>query len=78
MFAPEHARKIAASEWTRSQVSEYLFENAVRSFADLKRGGKVERSGLVKGFDPTLGPTEGPSHAVGLPATACRHWTPVG
>jgi len=52
VFAPEHARKIAASGWTRSQVSEYLFDNAVRSFADLKRGGKVERSGLVQGFDP--------------------------
>ena len=52
VFAPEHARKIAASRWSRSQVQEYLFEHSARSFADVKRGGKVEPAGLVEGFDP--------------------------
>jgi len=52
VFAPEHARKIASSGWSRPQVQEYLYEHAVRSYADVKRGGKVEASGLVDGFDP--------------------------
>ena len=52
VFAPEHARKIAASGWTRTQVQEYLFEHSARSFADVKRGGKVEPAGFVEGFDP--------------------------
>ena len=52
VFAPEHARKVAASGWSRAQVQEHLYQHAVRSFADLKRGGKVERSGHVDGFDP--------------------------
>ena len=52
VFAPEHARKIAASRWSRSQVQEYLYEQSGRSFADVKRGGKVEDSGQVAGFDP--------------------------
>ena len=52
VFAPEHACKIKASGWTRSQVQEYLYEHSTRSFADVKRGGKVEPAGLVEGFDP--------------------------
>ena len=52
VFAPEHAGKIAASGWTRTQVQEYLFEHSARSFADVKRGGKVEPAGFVEGFDP--------------------------
>lgn len=52
VFAPEHARKVSASGWSRSQVQEYLFEHSARSFADVKRGGKVEPGGFVEGFDP--------------------------
>ena len=52
VFAPEHAHKISASGWSRSQVQEYLFEHSARSFADVKRGGKVEPGGFVEGFDP--------------------------
>ena len=52
VFAPEHARKVAASGWTRTQVQEYLFEHSARSFAEVKRGGKVEPAGFVEGFDP--------------------------
>lgn len=53
VFAPEHARKLAASGWSREKVQHYLFDHAVRPFADVKRGGKVEASGLVDGFDPS-------------------------
>ena len=52
VFAPEHARKIGASGWTRAQVQDCLFERSARSFADVKRGGKVEASGNVAGFHP--------------------------
>lgn len=52
VFAPEHAQKIAASGWSRSEVQEFLFEHSARSFAEVKRGGKVEESGRGEGFHP--------------------------
>ena len=53
VFAPEHARKLEAASWSRTQVQEYLFGHATRSYADVKRGGKVEAAGNVTGFHPT-------------------------
>lgn len=52
VFAPEHARKIAASGWSRAEVQEFLFEHSARSFAEVKRGGKVEASAKGEGFHP--------------------------
>lgn len=52
VLAPEHARKIGDSGWSRRQVQEYLYEHATRTFAELKRGGKVEASGHNAGNDP--------------------------
>lgn len=42
VFAPEHANKIGAAGWSRTRVQEFLYENASRSVADLKRMGKIE------------------------------------
>lgn len=53
VFAPEHARKIGESGWSRRQVQEFLYEHTTRTFAELKRGGKVEASGHNAGNDPT-------------------------
>ena len=52
VFAPEHARKIADSGWSREQVQEYLYEHTSRSLKELKLGGKVEPSGQPTAFDP--------------------------
>ncbi|MXV89056.1 MAG: hypothetical protein F4Z53_04540 [Acidimicrobiales bacterium] len=53
VFAPEHARKLGAAGWSRARVLEYLFSHATRTYADVKRGGKVEAAGNVTGFHPT-------------------------
>ncbi len=53
VFAPEHARKIAAAGWSRPQVQEFLYDHAVRTLADIKRGGKVEPSRHADPSDPT-------------------------
>ncbi|MEZ5376901.1 MAG: hypothetical protein R2733_10355 [Acidimicrobiales bacterium] len=54
VFAPEHARKIGAAGWSRAQVQEFLFEHAARTYADLKRGGKVEAGGHGDANDRTM------------------------
>ncbi len=40
VFAPEHANKLRL--WSRSDVQHYLYQNATRTIAELKAGGKVE------------------------------------
>ncbi len=40
VVAPEHAAKLAG--WSRDQVKRFLFDNAVRDLATLKRTGKIE------------------------------------
>ena len=40
VVAPEHAKKLEG--WDRTQVQEFLYENACRTLADLKRLGKCE------------------------------------
>src|SRR5262249_28215586 len=39
ILCPEHANLISDQGWTRSDIQNYLFERAVRSVADLRRGG---------------------------------------
>jgi hypothetical protein len=51
VFAPEHARKISESGWSREQCQAFLYEHAARSLAELKQGGKVEAAGQTSGTD---------------------------
>jgi hypothetical protein len=39
LLAPEHARTIAASGWTKSDIRAFLYDMARNSLRDLKRGG---------------------------------------
>ncbi len=75
VFAPEHARKIKTSGWNRTQVQEYLYEHAARSFADVKRGGKVEPAGFVDGFDPEWWMASDPTVKPGDEETLVRRGT---
>ena len=42
VFAPEHAGHLRRAGWTRPRTQRWLYEQAWRTLADLKRGGKVE------------------------------------
>lgn len=42
VFAPEHARKLGEAGWTTDRVQRYLYDNARRDLATLKRTGKIE------------------------------------
>lgn len=42
VFAPEHAAKLGDSGWTAEQVQQYLYDQAARDLATLKRTGKIE------------------------------------
>ena len=44
VFAPEHASKIDAAGWSAREVQEYLYDNAKRDLATLKRTGKIEHA----------------------------------
>jgi hypothetical protein len=51
VFAPEHAAHIRRAGWTRPRVQRWLYDQAWRSLADLKRAGKVEPAFFT---NPTL------------------------
>lgn len=42
VFAPEHAAKLGDAGWTAEQVQQYLYDQAARDLATLKRTGKIE------------------------------------
>ncbi len=42
VLAPEHARHVRTDGWSRKQTQEFLYQNARRTLAELKRGGKIE------------------------------------
>lgn len=41
VLCPEHVRSIHRDGWTKKQVRDFLFRNARRSIADLRRAGKM-------------------------------------
>lgn len=42
VFAPEHARKLGDGGWSADRVRQFLYDNARRDLATLKRAGKIE------------------------------------
>jgi hypothetical protein len=42
VFAPEHARKLGDAGWSAERVRGFLYDNARRDLATLKRSGKIE------------------------------------
>jgi hypothetical protein len=42
IICPEHYQTLSKAGWTKRRVQEYLFENASRPLADLKKGGLDE------------------------------------
>ena len=66
VLAPEHAAKLA--DWSRRDIQEFLFANAVRDLATLKRTGKIEDQPDLEvdwtgrwraAGDTTIGPEDG-------------------
>lgn len=42
VFAPEHATKLGRAGWSTERVTRFLYDNARRDLATLKRAGKIE------------------------------------
>ena len=52
VLSPEHARIVAGAGWSKAEVQEYLFAQAVRPLAGMQRVGKyVERERALQGLE---------------------------
>lgn len=51
VLAPEHVEFLQQAGWSREDVQRFLYENAKRRLADLKRLGKIEGGGPVRPQD---------------------------